>query len=289
MKSLFYLISIPFSALFKLFSGNLRVLAYHTVPNPQMFADQLLYLKRNYNIISMEELQYLLLEGKVIPRNSLVITFDDGDISLLHNGVPELVKKNIPATIFIITALINSTQTFWCRWVEIVMQKNGETYLQARKKVKELKNVPEKLRKEFLESLEPIESVQLKEQDLMNFYSSNIFIGNHTHTHPMINNCTSEELEWELESAKLKFEEWELPGYSIFAYPNGNWDMQAEKVLKQKGIKLAFLFDHKINRKEVNPLRISRIMVSSNTELHEFKAKVSGFHTYLMRLKSLIK
>ena len=67
----------------------------------------------------------------------------------------------------------------------------------------------------------------------------------------------------------------------IFAYPNGNYDGRVEEVLVENKIAMTFLFDHKINNSNIHPLRISRIKVDSDNDLHEFKVKISGFHPFL--------
>ncbi len=148
--------------------------------------------------------------------------------------------------------------------------------------------MPNSERVAYLNKLDPIFSRQLTTDDIFKMQSEKMFIGNHTHTHPMVDKCSSKELNDDLKLSKASFEKWRLPGAEIFAYPNGNWDKISEEILKNNGVKMAFLFDHKLNKKDINPMRISRIRVNSDTELNEFKVKVSGFHSKLMMLKNRI-
>jgi len=268
--------------------SNLIVLAYHTVTDRKKFEAQLHFLKNNYNIINVGELEEHLFKGNKLLPNSLLISFDDGDISVLESGLPLLKKHKLPSVMFVITSLIDSDNTFWCRWVEKAFQNQGKSYAEARSKVNHLKKISNKNRMVYLNSLDPVNSRQLTKEDLGTMQKGMMFIGNHTHTHPMVDMCTREEIESELNKSRSCFEEWELPGYPIFAYPNGNWDEQSENLLKKNGIKIAFLFDHKINAKIINPFRISRIRVNSDTEINEFKVKVSGLHSKLMKLKEKI-
>lgn len=285
MKHLLYSILQKLNFFFPPSKNQIRVLAYHTVPDERKFEIQLDYLKLNFNIIDLAQLQGFLFHGGKLPKNPLLITFDDGDVSVLENGFPLLKKFKLPSVLFVITGLINSSNTFWCRWVEKAFEQEGKTYMEARAKVNLLKKMPNIERETYLCTLKQIDTLQLSSNQLHYLKNGGMHIANHTHTHPMVDKCISHEIRNELELAHSKFKEWNLKGYHVFAYPNGNWDEQTEKILKENGIEMAFLFDHEINKKQVNPMRISRIMVDTDTEINEFKVKVSGMHTSLMNLK----
>ena len=56
--------------------------------------------------------------------------------------------------------------------------------------------------------------------------------------------------------------------------------------LKNLGMELIFLFDHKVNKKNLDPYNISRIRVDSDMTIEELKAKVSGLHPIIHHLKN---
>ncbi|MDD5355814.1 MAG: polysaccharide deacetylase family protein, partial [Candidatus Omnitrophica bacterium] len=67
------------------------------------FDRQMRFLKlNNYNVITLEGLAYLIKEKKRIPKNTVVITFDDGHMDNYENAYPILKKYNLPATMFVI-------------------------------------------------------------------------------------------------------------------------------------------------------------------------------------------
>jgi len=269
--------------------NSLKVLAYHDLKKFNKFEAHLKFLvNSDYNIIDINALKDHLFLGKELPDKPVLITFDDGDISVLEIGLPLLKKYKLPSVMFVITSLIDSDNTFWCRHVEKALQEQGKSYAEARSKVDHLKKISNEKRMVYLKSLNSVNSKQLTKEDLGTLQKGMMFIGNHTHTHPMVDMCTKEEIEGELNLSRSSFDAFKLPGFPIFAYPNGNWDEQSEKLLKKNGIKMAFLFDHKINAKIINPYRISRIRVNSDTEINEFKVKVSGLHSKLMKLKGKI-
>ena len=55
------------------------------------FVEQINFLNKNYNIISYSYLSFLLKNNKPIPKNSVVLTFDDGYKD--HFKVHEFLNK----------------------------------------------------------------------------------------------------------------------------------------------------------------------------------------------------
>lgn len=287
MRSGYYWFLSLFQGVFAFFYRNrLKVLAYHKVPDATKFENQISYLKSRYNIISINDVFDLLLEKKPLPNHSLLITFDDGDVSVLENGFPILNKFNLPSCLFVITQLINTNEEVWIKRVEFQEISKGRTYGEARKKVNYFKNLDNSLREEEMKNYNNFETRQLTSKELLVLHQSGMFIGNHTHTHPMLDKCSPKEINREFNESQIVFKELELPGYDIFAYPNGNTSKRIEMQLRNLGMKLIFLFDHKVNKLQLDPFNISRIRVDSDTEMNEFKAKVSGLHPFILNLKS---
>ncbi len=284
MRNIFYRILSWFTIPFIGFSKKkLRVLAYHTVNDEVSFEKQLIYISKNFNVISSDDLKQHLLQNKALPEKALLITFDDGDISVLEKGLPVLKKYNLPAVLFVITELINTSKPFW--WYEMEQLLDKKT---ADSKVWEVKKMTNTERLAYMDEIRSLSESQIKQRQLTTkelklLHSSNITVANHSHTHPMFDKSTVEELESEMNMAHDYLKENGF-AYEMFAYPNGNYDLTAEKVLSEKGIEYAFLFDHLINDRKINPLRISRIRVNAEDNLYEFKAKVSGLHSLIMNL-----
>ncbi|MCD4780571.1 MAG: polysaccharide deacetylase family protein [Candidatus Omnitrophica bacterium] len=68
---------------------------------PVHFEQQMEYLSRyKYNVISLSELIDTIGQNKVLPRNTVVITFDDGYKNNYTNAFPILKKYQFPATVF---------------------------------------------------------------------------------------------------------------------------------------------------------------------------------------------
>lgn len=267
---------------------SLHVLAYHTICDGINFEKQLLYINRNYSIISVEQLRQFLFENKKLPKKPLLITIDDGDLSVYDNALPIFKKHNIPAIVFVITDLINTHKPFW--WNEIKYYLGNK---EGNLKAWEVKNWSNNKREVYLndlrkKSLKPeLKIQQLAITQLRVMQESGIIIANHSHTHPMYDKCTEKELVKEMELSISKLKEFSFTP-DVFAYPNGNYSLMAEEILKKHDIIATFLFDHKINKGKIDPLRISRLKINDDTPLWKLKLILSGWHTRILPITRIL-
>lgn len=261
---------------------NLKILAYHTINDRANFVEQLKYIETYYSVISLEDLILFFVNEQKLPKNPLLITFDDGDLSVYSNAFPLLDKYKLPAVLFVITDLIGSQKPFWWDEIEYYLGKK-----EGNEKVWEIKAWPNRKREDYLiklraDSQKPLmEYKQLSTQQLRKMQAGNICIANHSHTHPMFDQCTKEELKKEMKNATTILRNLGFTP-NVFAYPNGNSSSGSERMLKEFDIKLAFLFDHQINRGKIDPLRISRLSVDDTTPIWKFKFILSGWHSRLL-------
>lgn len=86
--------------------------------SPESFKKQMSFLKRHkYNVVRLEELPDLIKKGKVLYK-TIVITFDDGYENNYIYAFPILKELNLPATIFIAPALMDTEG--YLKWSEVV-------------------------------------------------------------------------------------------------------------------------------------------------------------------------
>ncbi|WP_198029930.1 polysaccharide deacetylase family protein [Christiangramia salexigens] len=266
----------------------MKVLVYHKIASKKQFEKQIHYLKNNYEIINPLLLEDYINNRIPLPENALMITFDDGDFSIYRNAYPILKAEKIPAIIFVITGLIGTNRPFW--WDEIEYFIEGK---EGRAKVWEVKKWSNTNREIFLKRLrkesnkQELEYRQLSLTELREMHDSGIVIANHSHTHPMFDQCSLEELENEIKISSNKLKKLNFIS-DAFAYPNGNFSRKSERTLKEAGMKLVFLFDHKINRGTINPFRISRLVVNDTTPIWKFKFILSGIHSRILPITKLI-
>lgn len=119
---------------------NIKILMYHEVAvppeyvtsntdqlyvDPAVFQQHLDILKTNgYNTVTLRDLYQHWEYGNPLPTNPIVLTFDDGYRSMYDFVMPELVKRNMVATFFIITDNFNHPR-FVSESMIQEMHKNG--------------------------------------------------------------------------------------------------------------------------------------------------------------------
>lgn len=104
-----------------------RILMYHRVAHllrdpwglavaPARFAEQLDILRRQRTVLPLDDLIARLRAGS-LADDAVAVTFDDGYADNLHNARPALATADVPATLFLASALIGSSRGFW--WDEL--------------------------------------------------------------------------------------------------------------------------------------------------------------------------
>ena len=110
-----------------IFSSGSAILNYHRVCEDKYFPknndalvvsvskfkEQLTFLKKNFNLVSLEK----ILRFESGKKSNICITFDDGYKDNLTHALPILTELNIPATIYIVTKFYENDFSIW--WTEL--------------------------------------------------------------------------------------------------------------------------------------------------------------------------
>jgi peptidoglycan/xylan/chitin deacetylase (PgdA/CDA1 family) len=279
----------PFQVAWSLINGGrVAVLGFHGIDDPGNFASLMDLLARRHRPISIEELERAIHDGERLPKGAVLVTFDDGHRSVLEHGAPILAERGIPGVAFVIPGLLSSTQDFW--WSEVAeavargARLEGHGGLDAAGVVRHLKKVDNDERLAAVDSLKAATvgvlppRRQLEHGELLQLAEAGVAIGNHTWSHPCLNRCSPEAIEQEITSAHEDLQAALGTAPRWFAYPNGDWDVQAERTLVDLGYRLGFLFDHRLSGTGADPLRVSRVRVNSDTSPDRFALILSGLH-----------
>jgi peptidoglycan/xylan/chitin deacetylase (PgdA/CDA1 family) len=100
------------------------VFAFHGV-EPQLFEEQMKYLAANgYKTVSARQLLDFMAGDLLLPRRSLLLTFDDGYESVWTQGAPILKKYGFQATAFIIPSFLGRPK--YLTWEQVkLMHQSG--------------------------------------------------------------------------------------------------------------------------------------------------------------------
>jgi peptidoglycan/xylan/chitin deacetylase (PgdA/CDA1 family) len=274
---------------------QVQVLAYHGIDRPERFEDHVKYLLRYHHPVSLDDLIRACNGLGELPRHAVLLSFDDGDPSLMSVVLPLFRERGIPGVAFVISDLLDSNQPTWWSEVETLLPTEGPSKVllgaDIPSAVRALKQMLDTDRTRMLEELRSSavtapHTAPLTQTDLAALETCGISIGSHTSTHPCLPRCTATKVEAEIRDSHSRLESALGHPPKAFAYPNGDWDSRAEPILKELGYEAAFLFDHRTNPLPIaNPLRISRLRVDSATSMDRFRTIVSGLHPALHRLR----
>ncbi|MFI6581859.1 polysaccharide deacetylase family protein [Embleya sp. NPDC050493] len=273
---------------------RLAVLGYHGISDPDTFAGQLDRLRRIARPVSLDEVETALATRRALPAKAVLLTFDDGERSILEHGLPLLRERGIPGVAYVVASAIDSGTPFWWheadRLVAAGARVAGEPERSPSGWVAYLKTVPQERRLRLLAALregrEPVRTEQLTGADLGTLESGGVRVENHSLTHPLLDRCSDADVRAEVVQAHERLTELLGRAPRSFAYPNGNWDVRAERLLTELGYRTGFLFDHRLGpRLPDHPLRISRLRVGSNTRPDRFATILSGLHPALHALR----
>jgi len=84
--------------------------------SPERFAERVQALRERRTVLSMDAFVARLQSGD-LPHDALALTFDDGYLDNLHQAKPILEAAGVPATVFLTTGRIGTSEEFW--WDEL--------------------------------------------------------------------------------------------------------------------------------------------------------------------------
>ncbi len=269
---------------------RLCVLAYHGVPDGCRFAAQLDWLAANRQPISLGQARSAILHDSALPPRAVLLTFDDGDRSLVEVGLPLLRERGIPGVAFVVAGLVDTEQPFW--WMEVEeLSLAGASSEPLADLVRRLKSVSDVERRHTIERMRAFvgktgRTAQLTSEELRQLESDGVAVGNHSLTHPCLDKCDDAVLKVEVHRAHERLTQ--ILGHppGAFAYPNGNWDARVRETVAAAGYDLSFAFDHRIAALPVHdPLTVSRVRVDTAASLDRFRIRVSGLHPLLHHVR----
>jgi peptidoglycan/xylan/chitin deacetylase (PgdA/CDA1 family) len=276
---------------------RLRVLAYHSIDEPDAFARQVTHLRHQYEPVSARAVIAAMHGTTTLPDRAVWVTFDDGFPSVVEHGLPALSDAGVPATMFVCPGLIDAGSPNWWDVVDTATTHGlGSSITNlptSAAPVTHLKTLPDLERRRIVDALAgelaergiSVPQRQLTIGELTRWEAAGNDLGNHSWDHPCLDRCEPAEQRRQVTDADAWLRRRRPDGPRIFAYPNGNATPTVEAVLGELGYDLALLFDHRLASTTGHPYRVSRLRVSSSASDARFAAILSGAHSAGYRLK----
>jgi len=239
-------------------------------PNPEDFEKQLIWLKKNSDIVSEKDVLESLYTSRNLPKRSSMITFDDGYIDNFTSAYHLLRNNNVPAIFFIPTKNIEERRLGWWDQIAYCLKKTKENtiFFQGKTLNPHIKyfeafdyivsfidygklSIENLIRELFLVCKVDAPSIESQDKHLMTWsnlkemVSGNMTIGTHTHSHRILAHCSYEEQIEEIRSSKEIAESNIGCRILSMAYPVGgkrHFNYDSKKIAQESGYELCFSF-----------------------------------------------
>lgn len=271
------------------------------------FARQIEFLTRHTTILPLREVVQSLERGTPLPRHTAVLTFDDGYRNVLTEAAPILEQYAAPATVFLVTSLLDNGQPPWtqrlyhalvhttqpqlefqgCCWPLTGWRERGRA---CQELASCLKRLPDDRKEECLGLLldqlgeagtvpadSPLATLSWAEVEQLG-RSGLIDFGAHTHTHPILARCSLDRQEDELRRSRDLIRE-RLGRCDLLAYPNGSrtdFTEETRDLAVRLGYRCALTTEAGLNRATADRFTLRRVAVGADTPHAHFACMMAG-------------
>ncbi len=231
-------------------SGTCVVLQYHAVPVEQRdnFARQMDILLRCATPIRADSCVPLTAS-----QNHVAVTFDDGLTSFLENALPEIERRGIPASVFVVVGKLG-TVPGWTRY-------SSDTAWTS---------VP---------SVAPNESMLTAEQ--VRELGGKVLIGSHGLAHRRLTELDEAGVLEEIEESCRQLESITGRKVTLFSFPYGAFSTHILLRCKEAGYERVFTIEPKLAFRDPQEFVTGRMCVDPTDWPIEFRLKITGCYTWL--------
>ena len=244
----------------------------------RMFEQHLDWIGRHYEFVSLDEIGSRLETGTGSTRPTAAVSFDDGYSDVYHNAFPLLVKKGIPAAVFVVTGLVGTQQMQIHDKLYLLLKSAFSNAKQTSRQVVELlqnadivmpktetigrmqpnaffvmaallDDVPQTQVNRMIEVLEARFGLgdgrydglsSLNWEMLQEMQSAGMTIASHTRTHALLTNESKEKIIEETTRSRRDLEDRLSVKVNHFAYPDGRHNADATAAVAAAGYRFAY-------------------------------------------------
>lgn len=244
----------------------------------RMFEQHLDWIGRHYEFVSLDEIGSRLETGRVSTKPTAAIAFDDGYSDVYHHAFPLLVKKGIPAAMFVVTGLVGTKRMQIHDKLYLLLKSAFSTARQTSRQIMELlqnagivtpemeaigrmqpgafpvmaallDGVPQSQVNRMIEVLEAHFGLEdgrydglssLSWEMLEEMQSAGMTIGSHTRSHSLLTNESKEKVIEETACSRRDLEDRLRVKVQHFAYPDGRYNPDATSAVAAAGYRFAY-------------------------------------------------
>lgn len=291
------------------------ILCYHTLrPDEQQldawvalrksdFLEQLDMLRESYDIVSLDD---ALVAAQSGGRARVVLTFDDGEVGLFEHLLPIVQTMDVPVTVYVATAHIETGTAFWFDRVMNALQTAGAAQItleglgawqigpergkrrwaQIGAVLEALKTKPTQARDgladqvvaqagHMAEGFTPLQPMSVPQLQAL-ASDPRITIGAHSHGHELLDQLPLEEAKASIARSRELLVAWTGREVRHFAYPNGNYTPELMKSLDALGFASAAILGDRLMHHDAPAHALPRIGVGRYDPLARLKLRLVG-------------
>lgn len=266
---------------------------YNLAVSPSRFEEQIAALCATRKVVPLDR----LLDAPTGDERLAAITFDDGYRDVVTNALPVLERYSCPATLFITTAMLNSSREFW--WDELVRilfetSLERDVDLDVMRSARKwrigpqsseaersriltelsgvLRYLPVQSRSAAIARMAALVGVDLKMRDSHAIVTADevrslggtiLSIGAHTQHHVSLPHCDPATQVREITASRDDCEK--LTGLAplTFAYPFGEYDSRVVERVRDAGFTVAVTAERRLLHPQTDLMTLPRIEVNN--------------------------
>lgn len=221
------------------------------------------WLALNALVVSLDDGVDALRGKRRDDRRPLVsLTFDDGYKDNLVVAAPELTRRSMPGTFYVASDYLDRVTPYWWDVVQLWSHQRGLPSSQIQKKIKALHGTRRHVEVERM-AREAGDTAHtpacLTREDVRSLSALGMTVGNHTASHPELDQLAPSEIRREIVSAHGRLAELLPVPPQHFAFPEGCVAPAADEVLAALGYRTAVTTQHGRNNRGTDRFRLRRI------------------------------
>ena len=240
---------------------NFRYVTPSIAVSPRVFESHTAFLSSHNTIISLDDVAAWINGAISLPRQSVVITFDDGYQDNYRHAYPILKKYGATATFYVVTDAIGNAQPLWTSELRDIVYRASQRHVtlnsigseridltdEAAKKQtiqtigRIMRCTDKKTRGVIIREMRDkligekngfLDEVMMSWDELREMKRGGMCIGSHTMSHPLLSAISQQEAAIEIAGSKTKIEE-ELDAPAVhLSYPNPGEGVHVNEAVK---------------------------------------------------------
>jgi peptidoglycan/xylan/chitin deacetylase (PgdA/CDA1 family) len=210
---------------------------------PETFERHLRFVRRHFDVLPMRDLLQKWREGTwTDSARYCVLTFDDGWLDNYLYAYPLLRQYSIPATIFVPTDLVGTTDSPWPdRLGRLLRKRQRGTPEDWDAAIERAKGLPDDERDDLIAALADEVGDDGPSRRLMSWEEAaemsrhGICFGSHTRTHANLTRLDADALARELRGSFEALHAQPIESVPVLAYPNGDYTAAVVEAAKAAG------------------------------------------------------